>query len=484
MRHTVTLALLAATLLALAGTPTRADLNPRPNILWIYVEDMNGWLSCYGDKLIKTPTLDALAKRGVRFERAFTPAGVCSATRSAVITGTMQTTFGIHNHRSARANFRGKDMGKYDAITLPKGVKTVPELFRAAGYHTFNQGKTDYNFVYKSEHLYDVQAKSMNVASMKFRDLWGPAVKANKPFFGQIQLRGGKNTGKVTPKTDPAKVQVMPYYPDHPIYRREVAHHYDCIRQTDAEVGVILNALKADGLLDNTVVVFLTDHGFRGIRHKQFLYDGGIHVPLIIAAPGSIKSVKAGTVRGDLVSAIDLGPTCMAMAGIDTPKYMEGRDVFAADYKPREYVIAARDRCDYTIERIRAVRTVKYKYLRNYLTDRPYLQPQYRDGRDYMVILRTLYLQGKLNKVQSAFVGPHKPAEELYDVENDPHETINLVNDPAHAEALKRHRAILADWIRLTGDKGQQRESDAGLRAALKRWGKKCVNPEYDRVRE
>jgi len=147
-------------------------------------------------------------------------------------------------------------------------------------------------------------------------------------------------------------------------------------------------------------------------------------------------------------------------------------------------VIAARDRCDYTIEQIWAVVTPRYKYLRNYLTDRPYLQPQYRDGRDYMEILKTLYAEGKLNEVQAAFVGPEKPPEELYDLEKDPHETKNLANDPAYADDLANQRAILAKWIEETGDQGQQTESDEGLYQVLLRWKNKCVNPEYEPVRK
>jgi len=467
----------AATLLTGLARTSAAEAD-RPNVLWIYVEDMNAWMSCYGDQLGPTPTIDALARRGVKFTRAFMPAGVCSATRSALITGTMQTTFGLHNHRSARASFRGKSMGPdFDDIKLPKGARAIPQLMKEAGYFTFNQGKTDYNFVYDSADLYDVDNGTMGL-----RGNWKHWRKAKpgQPFFGQIQLRGGKNSGRVKNPTDPADVTVMPYYPDHPIIRKEIAHHYDCIRQTDAEVKQILAALKDDGLLDDTVVFFFTDHGFRGMRHKQFLYDGGIHVPLVVAGP----KVPQGKVRDDVVSGIDISIATLALGGMEIPKYAEGRDLFAADHQPRKYIIAARDRCDYTIDRIRAVRTPRFKYLKNFLTDRPYLQPQYRDGRPYMEILKKLYKEGKLNEVQAAFVGPDRPAEELYDVENDPHETVNLAGDPKYAQVLQEHRAILTRWIKDTDDQGQYPESDAGLLCVLKRWGKKCVNPEYDRVRE
>ena len=222
-----------------------------------------------------------------------------------------------------------------------------------------------------------------------------------------------------------------------------------------------------------------SDHGYKLHRHKQFLYEGGIQMPLIVSGPG----VTAGQVRDELVSSIDIAPATLAAAGEKIPDWMEGRNFLAADHEPRDFVVAARDRCDFTIERIRAVVTPKFKYLRNYLTDRPYMQPSYKDPWPVSKELRRMAAAGEMNDVQMQFFGPHKPAEELYDLENDPHEIHNLARDPKYAEELGRHRTLLANWIAASGDQGQQTESDAGLRAVLKRWGAKCVNPEYDRVR-
>ena len=162
---------------------------------------------------------------------------------------------------------------------------------------------------------------------------------------------------------------------------------------------------------------------------------------------------------------------------------MEGRDFFAADHEPREFVIAARDRCDYTIERVRAVTTPRFKYLRNFLTDRPFMQPQYRDGRDYVEVPRKLYQEGKLDEVQSFMWAEERVGEEFYDLENDPHEIRNLVDEPEFAEELERHRAILAKWIEDTDDQGQYPESVDSLRGVLKQWDAKAVNPEYDAAR-
>lgn len=464
------LRLLACTFFLLLGNQLAAqDQSPGqpPNVLWIFVEDMNDWLGCYGDDLVATPNLDALASRGTRFTRAYMPAGVCSPTRSAVITGCWQTTIGAHNHRSSRGEHR---------IDLPDGVRPVPTMMREAGYYTFNYGKTDYNFAHDPKELYDWLKPNMNFDRIgSVGKLWQPALKAGKPFFGQIQLRGGKN--RAPAKLDASKVSVPPYYPDIPSVRQEIAHHYDVIEKTDREVGKILQQLQQAGLTERTVVCFFSDHGYRMHRHKQFLYEGAVRVPLLIAGPGIAQAV-----RSDLVSGIDLGATTLAVAHVAKPKAMQGNNVFARAYA-RPFVVAARDRCDYSIDRIRAVTTQRFAYLRNYLTDRPYMQPQYRDGRAITKQLRAMAKNGELNAVQMQFYGEHRPAEEFYDLSQDPHQVRNLADDPAFAKLLAEHRKLLARWIEDTGDLGQQPESEAGLRDVLERWGDNCVNPAYDDVR-
>ena len=443
----------------------------RPNVLWIYLEDISGWLSCYGETLIETPNFDRLAARGIRFDRFYTPAGVCSATRSATIIGAMQTSFGIHNHRSGRPDFRGQTMGiGFDDIRLPMGVEPLPVLMKKAGYFTFNQsGKDDYNFRWSADDFYSPNSK---------KDLWRNR-KSGQPFFGQMQLKGGKLGKRAKTVIDPATVPVPPYYPDIPEVREEIAHHYDCLLKTDQEIGDLLDQLEKDGLTDSTYIFCFSDHGYKLHRHKQFLYEGGIRMPLLVAGPG----IKPGQVRDDLVSGIDIAPASLAAAGISIPSFMEGRDFLAKDYAPREYLVAARDRCDYSIEKIRAIVTPRFKYLRNYLTDRPFMQPSYKDPWPVSIRFREMMANNEMNETQLIFFGPEKPSEELYDLENDPHEIHNLADDPAFQKDLKQHQQFLNTWIEDTGDQGQTTESDAGLLAAFKRWGDKCVNPEYDRVR-
>ena len=457
------------------------EAEERPNILWIYLEDVSGWFSCYGDEVIKTPHIDSLAKRGIRFDRFYTSAGVCSAMRSGTILGMMQTSVGAHNHRSCRSSFRNQTFDEYDKNVLPEGVKTVPELFRAAGYYTFNEGtgKDDFNFEFDRDSLYDHHAGGWNFKGAKDGSDWSGCPK-HKPFFGQIQFSGGKSGKRAPQKTPRDSVPVPPYYPDVPEVREEIAHHYDCLLYTDEQIGNLIAALKRDGLWENTILFLFSDHGYKLHRHKQYLYEGGIKMPCIVAGPG----IEAGQVRSDLINSIDIGPASLAAAGLPIPKTMEGQDFLSKDYQAKAYTISARDRCDYTIETIRAVITPRFKYLRNYTDDRPYMQPSYKDPWPVSKKLRSMMAAGEMNKTQLVFFAPKgKPAEELYDLETDPHEIYNLADDPNYAKPLAQHRIILAEWIEETGDQGQTPESDIGLICALKRWGDKCVNPEYDRVR-
>ena len=181
-----------------------------------------------------------------------------------------------------------------------------------------------------------------------------------------------------------------------------------------------------------------------------------------------------------MTNTLDISATTLALAGIELPKYLHGQNLFGENFKKRDHIVSARDRCDFTIDRIRTVRTEKFRYLRNFLTDRILLQAQYRDGQAQTKRLRELHANGELGEIpEQAFFGK-RPSEELYDMEKDPHQVKNLADDPKFAEELKRHRNLLTTWIKKTGDKGEQPESEKNLRAIYKRWGKKCVNPEFD----
>jgi arylsulfatase A-like enzyme len=401
----------------------------RPNIVWIVVEDMSAHFGCYGASRVATPHVDRLAQEGIHFKQAFVTAPVCSAARSALVTGMYQTSIGAHHHRSGR------------------GQDTVNMAYSATRQ---GPGKTDYNFQ-SDKSAYDGYD-------------WAGR-NEGQPFFAQIQLRGGKL--RHSPKNDAQiaavvedpiqvdQVELPPYYPSDPVIRDDWARYLNCVRYTDWEVGQILARLKREGQLDNTYVFFITDHGISHARGKQFLYDEGIHVPLVVRGP----NLTPGQVRDDLVVHIDLAATSLALAGIEVPVWMQSRDLLDDDYQPREWIVSARDRCDETVDHIRCVRTQDYKYIRNFYPQRPYLQPNaYKDNKQILIRLRELYASGKLDAAQSLVMADHRPSEELYDLRLDPHELHNLAEDPDHAEMLKQQRARLEDWIRETHDHGQQPE--------------------------
>lgn len=413
----------------------------RPNILWICAEDMSAHMSCYGETTIETPNIDRLASEGVRFENAFITCPVCSPSRSAMVTGMYQTSSGAHNHRSSRHNVQ---------LKLPGAIKFVPEYFKRAGYYTSNggmlnlsdysqtkAGKTDYNLVFDKE---------MYAAEWSGR-------KQGQPFFAQLQLKGGKNRSvKVPDPVDPKDVKLPPYYPDDPVLREDWARYLNSVINTDIEVGRILKRLEDEGIADETIVFFWTDHGISHIRGKQFLYDEGIRIPLIVRGPG----VGGNVVRTDLVEHIDIPATSMALAGMDVPDHLQGRPLFDANYRERECVFSARDRCDETVERIRCARTHRYKYIRNYYWHVPHAQPnRYKDGKEIMKVMRRLYAEGKLDENQAKPFVATRPVEELYDLRADPHELNNLAEGDKCAGVIKELSARLNRWIEETRDLGQ-----------------------------
>jgi arylsulfatase A-like enzyme len=433
------------------GNAARAMAADPPNILWMVVDDMSANLGCYGEKTIQTPHLDRLAREGTRFTHAFTTCPVCSPCRSALITGMYQTTIGAHHHRSGR----GMPIG------LPTGVVPIPVLFRQAGYHTCigsgvpgNQalGKTDYNFVWDKA-MYD---------SADWSDR-----KPGQPFFMQVQLPGGKlrdGNGWVGLEkrmgdraTRPESVTLPPHYPDDPALRRDWALYLDAVRETDAAVGQVVARLEQEKLLDSTLLIFVTDHGISHARGKQFLYDEGTHVPMILRGPG----VPAGAVREDLVTLIDLAPTSLAVAGIPIPATVQGKNILAAGYKPRREIFAARDRCDETVDRIRSVRDGEWLYIRNFYPQRPMLQPcRYKDQKPTLTRLRELHAAGRLSPLQERLLfSPTRPAEELYRWREDRWQHTNLAAQPDHAATLTRLRARLDAWMEETNDQGRQTES-------------------------
>lgn len=460
--------------LMLLCTLTLAQTNPipaqenRPNILWFIVDDMSANFSCYGEKSIATPNVDRLAEQGTRFSNAFVTAPVCSPCRSALITGMYQTTIGAHHHRSGRGT---------EKIHLPEGVIPIPKLLQQAGYFTCigsglkgtnprgnptkngltALGKTDYNFEW------DQQIYSGADWSER---------KPGQPFFMQVQLLGGKLRGGTDEEakkllkdaeeqfgnsTDPNSIQLPPYYPRDPVLLRDWAAYLDSVRFTDLHVGKVIKRLADEGVLDNTLIIFMTDHGISHARGKQFLYNEGTHVPLIIKGPG----IPTGVVRDDLVMHIDLAAITLAAAGIDKPAPMQGENLLAADYRFRDRIFAARDRCDETVERLRSVRSQNYLYIRNYFPKRPHLQPNaYKDSKSIIQTLRHLHATNQLPELsQKLLFANERPAEELYLWRTDHWQIHNLADAPEHRSELLKHRQWLEEWITSSGDKGPESEA-------------------------
>lgn len=457
-RHRIqaTLALLLSLHLALsASTTLGADSPPsRPNILWLIAEDFGPHLGCYGTTQVSTPHLDQLAADGVRYARFFTTAPVCSPSRSAFMTGMYQTTIGAHNHRSHRD----------DGYRLPAGVRLLTDWFRDAGYFTANVrelppecgfrgvGKTDWNFTYDGKPF----------DSDRWSDL-----KQKQPFFAQVNFQETHRAFHAPAHADPDKVVIPPYYPDHPTTRADWAAYLDSATELDRKVGLVLKQLETDGLAENTIVVFFADNGQAHVRGKQFCYDSGLRVPLIIRWPAKRTAPRhfiPGTVDERLVASIDLAPTMLSLAGAKVPEKMEGQVVLGEQAAPpREYVFGARDRCDETVFRFRTVRDERYRYIRNFTPERPFLQANtYKEG-SYPVwnLIKELHAAGKLTPVQEVLCAPMMPEEELYDLEEDPYEVRNLAKSAEHRAARDRLREALDTWIESSHDQGRELEPAA-----------------------
>lgn len=453
----------------------------KPNILWIYVEDISPHLGSYGEELVKTPTLDELASKGTRFQNAIAPAPVCSAMRSAMITGQMQTNLGLHNHHSSRT--------PESAITLPEYVKTLPEIMKENGYFTFNSGKDDYNFIYDRFELYSGDYKTHPLYGKSGVPIdWNAREDKTKPFFGQIQLKGGKHifnpqfNEKVQWPIDRNRIDLPPYYPNHPVVVDEWGRYLESLQITDREVKDIIRRLEEDGELENTIIFFFADHGMRFLRHKQFLYDGGLRVPFIAYWKGHSEIIPSNVIE-EQISLLDISATTLSLAGIKVPTYFEGQDLFSKNYNHPEFIISARDRCDFTIDRIRSVRSNKYKYIRNFFPERSGMQPSYRDYWELTKVMRELYDSDRLTPVQERHFLPNRPEEEFYNLENDPHEINNLADDPDYLVLLKEHRSFLNEWIQTSDDQGQYPEDQAALELMLGIWGDLAENPEYDDIK-
>jgi arylsulfatase A-like enzyme len=406
----------------------------RPNILWIVSEDNNPFLGCYGYKLARTPTLDRLAAEGILYENCFSQAPVCAPSRFTLITGMYATSCGPAHHMRAQ--------GK-----IPAGLRGFPAYLRDAGYYCTNNAKTDYNAPINMKDTWD---ESSRMAHWRNRP-------QGKPFFAvfnhevthESQLFA-ENIAKYKPlptPTDPARVELPAYHPDLPEFRTDWANYFDQMARLDEQVAKLLRQLEEDGLAEDTVVFYYGDNGGVLPRSKRFPYDSGTHVPLIIRFPRKYRNLAPGEpgARVDApVSFVDFAATVLSLAGIEIPKHFQGH-AFAGPAKtaPQQHAFSFRNRMDERYDMVRTVRDKRYRYMRNYM---PHLV--YGQHVEYMFQMRSMaawekaYKEGKLSGPQK-FFWEEKPAEELYDLQNDPFEVKNLAGSPEHRDVLNRMRAAL-----------------------------------------
>jgi arylsulfatase A-like enzyme len=434
--------------------------NEQPNILWITCEDMSPRLGCYGDRTVPTPNIDQLASESVRYTRAFGVYGVCSPNRHTLILGMYPTSTGAMAMRTWKRTAALDQIKDPKLLAIPTYEATPPpqahcftEYLRASGYYCSNNVKTDYQF--------RDPITAWDESSSKAH--WRNRPTPETPFFSVFNYTVTHESGTFKQRSplvvDPSQVTLPPYYPERPLLRRDLARHYDNIAVLDQQVGDLLKQLREDNLLENTIIFFFSDHGDGLPRMKRWVYDSGIQVPLLVRYP---DRHQGGTTNENLVSFVDFAPSVLSLAGIPVPKHMQGQ-AFLGSQKTaaRKYIYAARDRMDPAPETIRAVRDKRFKYVRNYRTDLPYIGfIPYRDRAAGMKDLLQLIEQQKLGPDQWQFSARKKPLEELYDTQNDPHEIRNLASDPRHLEKLAELRSAHLAWTKETNDLGHLEETE------------------------
>ena len=445
----------------LLGSHLHAQVLEPPNIVWINCEDLDETLGCYDDAFAITPHLDALAEDSILYRNAFANAPICAPARACLISGLYPTSFGAQHLRCE--------------VDLPESIRPFPLYLKEAGYFVTNYAKTDYNF--SPDGIYDYWKKDM--APWRQR-------KGGKPFFSffvfgtthegpaNFKERYDQATASLpdSKRHDPNHAKVPPYFPDTPKMRELWARYYDLVSAMDEEVGQVIQGLKDDGLWENTIVWFFSDHGHGLPRHKRWLLDSGIRVPFMVRIPKQYQHLAAGQMPGsetnELVSFVDFAPTTLALAGVDVPPVMQGNRFLGEDRsRRRDYVFAARDRADDMFEISRTVHDGRHIYIRHFLPHLPYVQGGriFGNQKESLVELRRAKVAGELNAVSSLMWSNRKPVEEFYDLESDPFEINNRIEDPAYAQKIESMREIMMNWMLEHHDTGMLHEAEYQLRA-------------------
>lgn len=444
-----------------------------PNIIWITTEDISPQLGCYGDIYAHTPIIDKLAAEGILYENAIATAPVCAPARSSIITGMHQSSIGSQHMRS-----KGK---------FPKEFKYYPQLLKAAGYYVTNNSKEDYNLYYDSSKIWDESSKVAH---------WRNRENKKQPFFSVFNYTGTHESAINSKEKHESIIKDLdkniliesgvaplpPYYPDRPIVHELWARYYNNIAALDKYVAIILEQLKEDGLEDNTIIMFYSDHGAGIPFFKRWLYDSGLKVPLIVKIPEKYKYLsphKKGTKTDELVSFIDLAPTLLRLSNIEIPKYMQGRAFLGKNLsKERDYVYASRDRMDERYDMQRAVRSKKYKYIRYYEFTKPFVQYMNTPEKGkIMKAIRISNASGNLPNPGKKLMAISKPAEELFDLKNDPYELNDLSKNPDFQNILKEMRQAQSEWSLNIYDSGLIPEP------LIRSWEKSYNQPIFSIIR-
>lgn len=441
---------------------------PRPNVLWILAEDMCPNLGCYGDPDACTPHLDRFAGQGVRFTQVFSVHPCCSPSRSCLATGLYPTRLGTFQHRSR-------------VWVNPDHVKCFSTLLRQAGYYTFNgcrggRTKTDYNF-----EPADQPWNKMGSQEIEWRNR-----APGQPFFGQVNLfrthqsqYGQRKVGEKDPVPapfvhDPSAIRLPPYFPSTPEAREIWAEYHDRISEMDAQFGALMQMLDADGLADDTIVFFFGDNGHGVPGGKVWLWNEGLHVPLLIRFPARwahLAPSGSGTVCDRLISFLDFAPSVLALAGIAAPSVMQGLPFLGPTLgAPRAAAFAARDFHDSSdFDTSRAVRERQFHYIRNFMPHQGWDAILY-SWEKAPYLLDSWRLEARRGALEttsrrSCFFRGSKPEEELYDMASDPWQLHNLAADPAYQDELRRLRAQCEDWMIANGDLGLLSQYELYMRA-------------------
>lgn len=416
----------------------------RPNVVWIVSEDNSvHYLRHFFPGGAAAPNIEALARHGLTFNHAFSNGPVCSVARTTLATGCYGPRIGTQFHR------------KYQMAPMPEGLRMFPAYLREAGYYTTNNSKKDYNAV-EGTGVWD---ESSGKAS------WRNRPDKSQPFF-HMQSHGQSHESSLHFKqatyeneettTDPDSVRLADYFPDTPLFRYTHARYHDRMAVIDGIVGDTVAKLKEDGLLEDTFIFYFGDHGGVLPRSKGYVYESGLHVPLVVRVPENFKHLvdaNVGSRIDGFVSFIDFGPTTLQLAGVDVPSQVDGRPflgkgVSMDEVNARDESFGYADRFDEKYDLIRSLRKGKYHYIRNY---QPYLPDGLQNNYRYKMLAyeewRELFKAGKLSGPQLQFFQP-KPVEGLFDVEADPHEVNNLAGDPEYADVRDQLRSRLQQIVK------------------------------------